>query len=283
MLQGSYALKPPYPITPGIEGSGTVVKAGKGILPMLRKGKRVSCTATGGGNGTWAEYMITSVAKCIPLNKDIDQEQGSMLIVNPMTALAFFDIAKRNKHQAILNNAAASSLGQMIIRLGKNYNIPVINIIRSQKQFELLESLGAEYIINSESADFANQVKEKTHSLNATLILDAIGGEQSSTLIESAPNGSTLMVYAMLSEKPCIINPRLILQEKKKVEGFYLAHWTSNKKIWQMLSYTKKVQSLVSKELKSTVQKKFSLEEINEAIDLYKSNMSKGKVLILPN
>jgi len=280
MLQGSYAEKPPYPIIPGIEGSGLVVETGKGLIPLLRKGKRVSCTATGTGNGTWAEYMITNAAKCIPLNNNIDFEQGSMLIVNPMTALAFFDITKRNKHQAILNNAAASALGRMIIKLGKSYNIPVINVIRSQEQFDLLQSLGAENIINSSSEDFADKVKEKTHSLNATLILDAVGGKNSSILIESAPVGSVLMVYAMLSEEACVINPRVLLQEKKRVEGFYLAHWTSGKKIWQLLSYTKRVQSLVSEELKSTVHKRFSLEEINKAVDIYKSNMSAGKVLI---
>lgn len=281
MLQGSYAVKPPYPITPGIEGSGFVV-AGKGILPRLRMGKRVTCTTSGGGNGTWAEYMLTQATKCIPLNKDIDQEQGAMLIVNPMTALAFMEIARKNKHKAILNNAAASALGRMLIRLGKKYNIPIINIIRSQNQQNLLQSMGAEHIINSEFPDFAEVVKEKTHSLNATLILDAVGGEQSSILIESAPFGSTLMVYAMLSENPSKINSRVLLQEKKKVEGFYLAHWTTGKKIWQMLSYTKKVQSLATSELQSAIQQKFPLEQINDAVELYKSNMSSGKVLLLP-
>ncbi|MFC2119392.1 alcohol dehydrogenase catalytic domain-containing protein, partial [Bacteroidota bacterium] len=174
MIQGTYADKPSFPITPGLEGSGVVVAAGKGLLPKLRLGKRVTCTSSGGGNGIWAEYMITSAKRCIPLSKNINQEEGAMLIVNPMTALAFIEIAKNGKHKAIVNNAAASALGQMLIRLCKKHNIPLINIVRNQAQYDLLINVGAEHIINSESPDFESKLKEKTHLLNTTLLLDAV-------------------------------------------------------------------------------------------------------------
>ena len=42
-----------------------------------------------------------------------------MTLVNPLTALAFFEIAKQNKHRAIINNAAASALGRMVELLGE--------------------------------------------------------------------------------------------------------------------------------------------------------------------
>ena len=48
--------------TPGIEGSGTVVAAGKGLLPKLWLGKRVACSSVYLSSGTWAEYMVTSAS-----------------------------------------------------------------------------------------------------------------------------------------------------------------------------------------------------------------------------
>jgi NADPH2:quinone reductase len=80
---------------PGLEGSGIVVAAGKGILPHLWLGKRVACSAHYPASGTWAEYMVTKATGCFPLGKKISYEQGSMSLVNPLTAIAFFEIAKR--------------------------------------------------------------------------------------------------------------------------------------------------------------------------------------------
>ena len=59
------------PVTPGIEGSGTVVAAGSGFLSNFMLGKRVACAKTSTGDGTWAEYMLTKASLCVPLQKNI--------------------------------------------------------------------------------------------------------------------------------------------------------------------------------------------------------------------
>jgi len=59
------------PVTPGNEGSGTVVAAGDGFLPKFMLGKRVACTKSKIDQGTWAEYMLTKARLCSPLRKDI--------------------------------------------------------------------------------------------------------------------------------------------------------------------------------------------------------------------
>ncbi len=63
--------------------------------------------------------MVTSASYCFPVQGSISDEQGSMLLVNPMTAVAFFDIIHSEKHKAIVNSAAAGALGGMIRYLGR--------------------------------------------------------------------------------------------------------------------------------------------------------------------
>src|SRR5680860_1283921 len=106
-LKGGYGIQKTYPTVPGFEGSGTVVAAGKGILPKLWMGKKVACAASPKYNGCWAEYMVTSADSCVPLSKNVSLEQAAMMFVNPMTALAFFDIYKKTpnptkKHRGII-------------------------------------------------------------------------------------------------------------------------------------------------------------------------------------
>src|ERR1044071_4269233 len=70
----SYSGKRQFPFTPGLEGSGTVVEAGEGFMPRLLNGRRVACAALLTGDGTWAEYIVTSAQSCVPLNNKVSLE-----------------------------------------------------------------------------------------------------------------------------------------------------------------------------------------------------------------
>ncbi len=70
-LQGLYGVPKPLPVVPGIEGCGTVVATGSGLIARRLLGKRVACAA-GAGDGTWAEYVVAPALQCSPLPASID-------------------------------------------------------------------------------------------------------------------------------------------------------------------------------------------------------------------
>lgn len=284
-LQGDYGIEKPYPAVPGFEGSGTVVEAGKGILPALWKGKNVACAASPKYNGCWAEYMVTAAGMCVPVSKKITMEQASMMFVNPMTALAFFEIHKNLPHsnktkRAIINTAAASALGRMIIQLGKKYDVPVISIVRRKEQVEMLEAEGAVYILNSSNDDFARQLNKLSHQLNATLIFDAVGGDLIKLILAEVPKQSQLYIYGRLSPDVCEINSGDIIFTGNQICGFWLTNYLHKKNFLHALQITRKIQALIGNELKTSVNKTFPIEQVSEAIETYKNNRSYGKVLI---
>ncbi|HLY25746.1 MAG TPA: alcohol dehydrogenase catalytic domain-containing protein, partial [Aggregatilineales bacterium] len=125
-LKGMYGTRKKLPVVPGFEGSGTVIAAGSGIVPNFYVGRRVAFVA-GDGDGTWAEYAVTSATLCIPLPQGVSLEQGSMTMVNPLTALAFLEIVKQGRHKAIINTAAASALGKMMLKLSLKNGLPIIH------------------------------------------------------------------------------------------------------------------------------------------------------------
>ncbi len=275
-----YDVPKQFPFVTGIEGSGTVVASGPGFFPRLFLGKRVICSASTSG-GTWAEYMVTRAASCIPLRKNLSMEQGATMLVNPLTALAFIDIARKDKHTAIANTAAASALGQMILRLGMKYHIPVINIVRKNEQEKVLDSRGAKFIIRSDEQNFADNFRNLAHELKATLLLDAVGGELARQMLEAAPYGSTLLAYANLSGEKIVIDPHLLWHEEKNIGGFFLGNWVKKKNIMQMIMDVRRAQSMASNELQTTIQKRFPLSAAREALELYRVNPTAGKVLLV--
>ncbi|OIO99628.1 MAG: hypothetical protein AUJ98_10590 [Bacteroidetes bacterium CG2_30_33_31] len=280
MLKGSYAEKPKYPLIPGIEGSGTVVKAGKGLIPKIRFGKRVSCTSTHGKGGSWAEYMVTSAMNVIPIGNKIDFNQAASLIVNPLTANAFIDIAKSGNHKCIMNNAAAGALGKMLQRLADKEKINLINIVRDDDQINSLKKIGAKNILNSSRINYLKDLKIIMEEMKPTLIFDAVGGEQTKYLVEYSPFGSIIMPYSNLSENNSTFDPRLILQMDKKIIGFFLGNYTSKQNIFKLIKSTKKIQKYINQELSTDIANVIHPKDINNALELYISNMSSGKILI---
>lgn len=279
LLAGGY-MERSYPFTPGLEGSGVVVEVGKGFLPRLRLGLRVACSPPTGGDGTWAKYMLTDAMKVLPLPADLTQDQGAMMVVNPMTAMAFMQIAREEKHRAIINNAAASSLGKMLIRLSLSQGIPLISVVRKEEQVESLKKMGAIHVLNSSSDTFAKELKALAEELGATLILDAVTGSQTSILLEAAPRGSTLLAYARLSGEAIEADPGSIMKGEKKIAGFLLGNWLQTKGLLFKLRFVSKVKKALSGDLSSHINRSYPLEQVEEAIAHYREHMSEGKILL---
>ncbi|PWT75481.1 MAG: zinc-binding dehydrogenase [Chloroflexi bacterium] len=280
-LQGLYGVRKALPMVPGIEGSGTVVKVGSGYFARRLLGKRVACAA-GAGDGAWAEYLVAPALQCSPLPDSVDDEQGAMRIVNPYTAWAHIKIAQQAGAHAIVQTAAASALGQMVNRLARLRRISVINIVRRDAQVEMLRSLGAQHILNSESPDFDAALRDLCRRLNARLAFDAVSGAMTGRLLESMPPEARVVVYGGLAGELISMNPGELIFNQRHVEGFYLARWISHQNRLSLLAMQRQLYRLGDL-THAQVQLRAPLEDAQHAIATYEANMSAGKVLFVPS
>ncbi len=281
-IKGMYSSKKSLPVIPGFEGSGQVIASGNDFMARRLLGKNVACFAPMDGNGTWAEYMVTKASMAIPLKKDVDMEQGAMLMVNPLSVMAMMDIARKGKHRAIANTAAASALGQMLNRMCLDKNLPIVNIVRREEQMKLLKDQGAKHVLNSSDKDFSERLSDAFSNLEVTLAFDAIAGQSTFDLIEALPSGGEVMIYGGLSEQPSIIHPGKLIFEKKKISGFWLSEWITHQSMLKLLRTFNKIQKVVSHEHQTAIRKRVSLEETQEGLKEYIENMTAGKVLVKP-
>jgi len=272
-----------YPITPGNEGSGTVVATGGGLFAKMLMGKRVACSPSTEGKGTWAQYLVTSAKYCLPLKRDVDIEQAAMLLVNPLTALAMIETAKKQKHRAIVNTVAASNLGGMILRLAQHQGIPVVNIVRRAEQVDVVRSRGGEYVLDSSAPDFVGRLRELAQSLKATLFLDAIGGEMTQQLVDAAPQGSSILIYSNMSQQDSRIVPFVTLVKDLRIHGWFLPNWLQTKNLLQSIALSRQAQSLLATDLSSHIGKRVPLASAQEALESYVQNMTNHKILFQIN
>jgi NADPH:quinone reductase-like Zn-dependent oxidoreductase len=59
--------------------------------------------------------------------------------------------------------------------------------------------------------------------------------------------------------------------------------WLRTKNILQVLWILRQVQRLAANELHTTIQGRYPLDQVQEALELYQANPTAGKVLLVPN
>jgi NADPH2:quinone reductase len=217
-----------------------------------------------------------------PLPGDISLEDGSMMLVNPMTAMAFILLARKEKHKAMVNNAAASSLGKMLMRLCDLYGIPLINIVRKEEHLQELTRAGADHVLNSQSPDFASDLKHLAAQLEATLFLDAVTGNKTTVLLNAAPSGTKLVAYARLSGENITADPVDLITEDKIIVGFQLGNWLHQQSLPSKLLFLRRVKKHLGRELRSTIRYRAPLKEVEAALEDYQQHMSQGKIILKP-
>lgn len=277
-VAGTYGSGARLPAVPGFEGSGTVVASGGGLLARLLNGRRVAFASAAAG--CWAEYLVVPATSCIPVGT-LPLEEAATLVVNPYTALAFFDMARRDGHHAIVSDAAASALGKMIIRLGRSRGLPVINIVRRPEQAAELRDMGAQHVLLDSEEEFPDRLRGIAGRLNATLVLDPIAGERTGLLVDAAPVGSTIVAYALLSGQPSSYNARRLIADRKRIESFYLGHWIARRPLWRKLRDICDLRREAAGLLRTQVERKVPLAAASEAVETYRGRMTAGKILLV--
>jgi NADPH2:quinone reductase len=156
----------------GNEGAGVVVAAGSSPAAQALLGKTVAMM----GGGMYAQYRKVKVEACLPLAEGTTAEAGASAFVNPLTALCFVETMRREGHKALVNTAAASNLGQMLTRLCAKDGVPLVNVVRSADQVQLLRGLGSEHVVDSSSPAFLHELTEALVATGATIGFDAVAG-----------------------------------------------------------------------------------------------------------
>ena len=154
----------------GGEGAGVVVAAGEGEEALI--GKAVAIL----GGGMYAQYRTLPSSSCLVLPDDVTPAQGASSFVNPLTALGMVVTMRNEGHSALVHTAAASNLGQMLNKICLKDGVPLVNIVRSAAQAELLRNIGAHYICDSTADGFVPTLTEALAATGATIAFDAIGG-----------------------------------------------------------------------------------------------------------
>lgn len=280
MIRGTYGRQPSLPATPGFEGVG-VVEAGSGLMARRVMGRRVA-VVNNSGSGNWQEKVVIPAHQAIPVPSALSDEQAATFFVNPASALLMTRYVLRVPRDAwLLQTAAGSALGRMVIRLGQRYGFRTLNVVRRREQAEELLRQGATAAIATNDDNLYERVQALTSGAGVPCAIDAVGGSTGTEVIRCLGRNGRLLVYGTLAGEPISIDSRVLLVGQKKVEGFWLSEWMRDHGLLKKFLLLRRVGKLVREGvLGSDVGASFPLEQVHEAVRQAAQAGRSGKVLL---
>ncbi len=280
VIRGEYGRRPKLPATPGFEGVGVVEATGGGLLGRLRRGKRVAVLNGQGGN--WQQHVIVPARQIVPVPDGIPDDQAATFFVNPASALVMTRyILQAQPGDWLLQTAAGSALGRMIIHLGKQHRFRTINVVRRREQAEELRKLGGDVVVATDSESIEEQTQKATGGNGARFAIDAVGGPTGSAAARALAPGGRMLVYGTLSEEPLIVHPRTLMAGDQRIEGFWLSNWVRKQGPITMLGLFRQIRQLMREGIiKTDIGSTFVMDHVQAAVREAAKPGRRGKVLL---
>jgi len=225
-MQRAFAGRIGEKLPAGNEGAGMVVAAGSSDPAQALMGRTVSFA----DGRLYRTHARTNAANVVPLPDGAPAVEGASLFVNPMTTQGFLNTMRTEGHSALVHTAAASNLGQMLAKLCLKEGVPLVAIVRSDKQKEILTGIGLTHVIDSSTDQFMTELRDALADTGATLGFDAIGGGRMADFILTAmeqaqiQRGAEFSLYGSSVHKQVYIYGRLATG-RTVLTGGYGMYW----------------------------------------------------------
>ena len=207
-----------------------------------------------------------------------------MVRINPPTAhLMLTDVVDLKPGDWIIQNAANSAVGRLVIALAKTRGIRTVNIARREDVFHQLSALGADICL-LDSDDLPSRVAERVQGSSVRLGLDAVGGPATKRLGVCVEDGGVVSNYGRMSGDEPVFGAAELIFRGVTLTGFMLGRALARRDRRGVQSiYDTLIREVLAGRLSAPVDTIYPIEAIREALIHAQSPGHKGKVLVAPN
>lgn len=296
VLRGRYGFAPEFPAVGGtMECVGRIAALGPGT-EGLRVGERVVAAVVPAVPGppvagTWQEYLVADAHRLLSVPDRLSGSSACQLAVNPLTALLLvtreLDV---QPGEWLVQTAAGSTVGRLVIQLSRHLGIRTINVVRRRGAVEEIEALGGEEVICTQDEDLVQRVAEIAGPADVRKAIDCVAGPVGAQVSQALAPGGELVVYGALSthrqtDPSALTIPlqaRSVIYETKTVRGFWLNRWFGTASPEDTLHALAQVRGLVGDGVLSIAQgRPFPLEAFAEAVALAEAPAHGSKPLFV--
>ena len=288
-IWGLYGATPDGAFIPGLELSGEIVQLGSNISEYKIGDKVMGVTRF----GAYTNFINLDAKYIRPLPTQWTFQQGAAFLVQVLTAYyALIELGNLQQGQQVLIHSGGGGVGLLANRIAKKYGAFTIGSVGAPHKIDFLKKEGYDNVIvrsNQFSLDLQNALNDKP----LDLILECIGGKILKQSFEQlAPEGRMIVYgaaqFTSKSNRPNYlkllwkyihrprIDPMNLPETNRSIMGFNLIWLYQNSE--KMARLLKEIEAL---NLSAPyVGHEFEFENLQDAIKLFRSGNTIGKVVI---
>jgi len=218
MRNGTYAIKPPLPYTPGSDGAGVVEAVGEGVN-RVKPGDRVYVAKT--LTGAYAEFALTLESQVHPLPAKITYAQGAGVWVPYGTAYhALYQCARARAGETLLIHGASGGVGIASVQIARAMGMIVLGTAGTKKGLELVKREGAHHVFDHTQPGYLEQILKVTSGQGVDLILEMLANVNLAKDLKLLAFQGRVVVIG--SRGDVTITPRDLMTRRASIHSFTL-------------------------------------------------------------
>lgn len=163
----------PLPAGLGMEGAGVVEAVGEGVTEVA-VGDRVAYA--GRPNGAYAQVRNMPADILLRLPESIAFDTAAAMMLQGLTVQYLFNrTVKLKAGDTILFHAAAGGVGLIASQWARAIGVNMIGTVGSDEKAALAKAHGCSHVINYNSENFVERVKQITQGRKVSVVYDSIG------------------------------------------------------------------------------------------------------------
>jgi len=276
-------LKYQMPLIIGNDFAGEIVAVGTQIT-QFKLGDAVYGRPRKQRIGTFSEYFATDIADIALKPVNLSYEEAAAIPLVGLTSYqALHDLMDLQPGKKVLIQAGAGGIGTLAIQLAKELGAEVTTTT-SQKNIDLVKSLGADRVIDYHHEDFADILT------NYDAVFDTLGGKQLEQAFRIVkPGGQVVSITGLPNERFAkefnlprwkqwlfrLATQRLHRLEKQtQVHYRFLYMWPSHP---ELMVLTRLIES---NRLRPVVDRVFPFAELAQALQYSQKGHAQGKIVV---
>jgi len=268
------------PLVLGDEGAGILEEAGESGLPV---GSRVMFAGPYGSweNGGWQDWLWVRPEDLALVPDRIDDVVAASVPVAYLTAQITLTLAGFKPGKTVLAPAIGGSVGNAAYQLARAQGAgKVISTAGSAAKAARARELGFENVIDLTTEDLAEGVRRITDGKGVDIVIDAIGGEVTSSALSSLSLGGVLITLGYSAGRKTLIDVTDLIWKGARMAGFALA---AQPPLTIASAWAAILPLIDAGSVKPIVARTYPLEHASEALRHLIEDRPFGKVVLTMN
>ncbi|MEM6110327.1 type I polyketide synthase [Mycobacterium sp. 050272] len=260
----------------GGECAGVVTAVGCDV-DSVEVGQRVIAI----GPGAFGSHMTTLADLCTPIPDTLPDAEAAAFGIAYLTAWhSLVEVGRLAPGERVLIHSATGGVGVAAMAIAKMIGARIYTTAGSDAKRDMLAALGVEYVGNSRTTDFADEILEITDGYGVDVILNSLPDEAIQRGVQIlAPGGR----FIELGKKDVYANATLGLAALTKSASFSVVDLDLNLKL-QPARYRAMLTEILQHVADGTLQvlpvTAFSLDNAADAFALMASGRHTGKIAV---